>query len=66
MPKHPPDAPFLKVTLNLFASDVVAFRSRYGFGWSEQIRNVVHLNVKDWARQKRVMDLVTEDKPNEI
>ncbi len=54
-----------KVTLNLYSADVSAFRSRYGFGWSEQIRNVVHLNVKDWARQKRVMDLVTEEEPHE-
>lgn len=50
-----------KVTLNLYVSDVVAFRQRYGFGWSEQIRNVVHLNVKDWERQRQVMDLIEDD-----
>lgn len=50
-----------KITLNLFAADVKAFRSRYGFGFSEQIRNVVHRDVADWKRQKRVMDLITDD-----
>lgn len=60
MPNRPTES-FTKVTLNLYSTDVEAFRSRYGFGFSEQIRNVVHLNVQDWARQKRVMDLIDED-----
>ena len=59
-----PTEQLTKVTLNLYSVDVQAFRSRYGFGWSEQIRNVVHLNVQDWQRQKRVMDLITEDTPD--
>lgn len=63
MPNRPIEA-YTKVTLNLYASDVAAFKQRYGFGFSEQIRNVVHLNVQDWARQKRVMDLITEEPEN--
>lgn len=61
MPNRPPES-LTKTTLNLFTSDVVAFRTRYGFGWSEQIRNVVHENVKEWVRSKRVMDLIEEPK----
>lgn len=63
MPNRPTEA-LQKVTLNLLASDVAAFRSRYGFGWSEQIRNLVHSNVVEWERKKRVMDLI-EETPNE-
>lgn len=58
---NPPES-LTKVTLNLYSTDVEAFRARYGFGWSEQIRNVVHENVKEWVRAKRVMDLIEEPK----
>jgi hypothetical protein len=44
MPKKP-DAPIQKVTLNLYKTDVVAMEKYYGYGWSEQVRQLVHQHI---------------------
>ncbi len=39
------DDPLQKVTLNLYAADVLALEAYYGRGWSEQVRQVVHHHI---------------------
>lgn len=60
MPK-PSEEPLTKVTLNLFTSDVLAFKRRYGHGYTEQIRLILRENVKAHSRVKEEIDLITED-----
>ena len=44
MPIHA-DAPLRKVTLNLYDSDCAAMEKRYGRGWSEKVRQLVHEHI---------------------
>ena len=65
MPK-PSEEPLTKVTLNLFRSDVIAFKRRYGHGYTEQIRNLVRANVMLYKKFEHDMDrlgttFLTED-----
>ena len=61
MPK-PSTEPLLKITLNLFHSDIVALRSRYGHGYTEQIRLMVRKNVNGHKSMKRTIeDYLKED-----
>lgn len=46
MPKIKGD-PLQKITLNLYSADVIALRQTYGFGWSEQVREVVKGYLRD-------------------
>lgn len=34
-----------KVTLNLYTADIVKMRERYGYGWSEVVRDWVRLHL---------------------
>lgn len=61
MPKPSPER-LTKVTLNLFTSDVIAFKRRYGHGYTEQIRLILRENVKEHARYKRTVEnLMAQD-----
>lgn len=42
-----PGEPLLKCTLNLFHSDVIKLRSRYGQGWTTQVREWVHNHCRE-------------------
>lgn len=46
------DEPLEKITLNLFASDVLWLREVIGYGWSDSVRKV----VREW-RQKYDQEL---------
>ena len=61
MPK--PSAEFLdKITLNLFRSDIIAFKRRYGHAYKEQIRLILRENVKEHARHKQTIgNLMAQD-----
>lgn len=60
MPR-PLTEPLCKVTLNLFLADRIALKRRYGQGWTEQVRLIVHDNVRAHSQAKRVIDLISED-----
>lgn len=61
MPNQSPE-PLHKLTLNLFHSDIIALKSRYGHGYTEQIRLMVRRNVNEHKRAKRTIeDYVRED-----
>lgn len=45
MPVHP-DSPLRKITLNLYDADVFEMERRYGRGWSEQVRQLVHRHLQ--------------------
>jgi hypothetical protein len=47
MPYPKADEPLSKLTLNLFAQDVVRLKVRYGRGWQEEVRRIIreHLGV---------------------
>ena len=54
--------PLTKVTLNLFRSDVIAFKRRYGQGYTEQIRLLLRENVKEHTRHKQTIEsLMAQD-----
>lgn len=36
-----------KVTLNLFSEDVIAMEKRYGYGWSQIVRELVRKHLKE-------------------
>lgn len=55
MPKRSGDA-LTKTTLNLFTSDIAILRSRYGHGWSEQVRRLVHQDCVDYRKFKRELN----------
>jgi hypothetical protein len=38
----PADRPLLKVTLNLYEEDVAWMKQRWGWGWSTELRAMVH------------------------
>lgn len=46
MPAHPAAAPLRKVTLNLFDTDVAWFQKRFGHGYSEHVRDILHRHVR--------------------
>lgn len=46
------DDSLLKVTLNLNQTDVDFFRERYGYGWSTQLRELMHRHVTDTQRNE--------------
>lgn len=58
------DAPLRKVTLNLYASDVDEMARRYGFGWSEKVRKLVHEHLFK-PKVITVGDLLTENEDGE-
>lgn len=60
MPK-PSEEPLTKITLNVFTSDVIAFKRRYGVGYTEQIRLLLRENVKAYQRAKKEIDYIVED-----
>lgn len=59
MPPHP-DAPLRKTTLNLYLADVSVLERHYGFGWSEQVRQIVHRHVQTLSKHKTIEDLVRD------
>jgi len=46
MPIHP-DNPLRKITLNLYEADCDEMKRRYGRGWSEQVRQLVHRHLRN-------------------
>lgn len=46
------DPPLARCNLNIFAEDKAAMYRRYGHGWSEVVRNLVHEHVKQMEAPK--------------
>lgn len=40
------DSPLRKITLNLYDEDVVRLERRYGYGWSQKVRELIHDHVR--------------------
>jgi len=40
-----------RTNIILHASDVAYFQSRYGYGWTEKVRDIIH----DWVRTKNAI-----------
>lgn len=56
------EQPLTKVTLNLFTSDVLSLKRRYGHGYTEQIRRIVADEGKEHRRHKRTIEsILAED-----
>lgn len=54
--------PLKKITLNLYHDDILALKSRYGHGYTEQIRQIIHDNILSHRQAKRTIeDYVKED-----
>lgn len=64
MPVKPGD-PLKKVTLNLYHDDVIKLQTRYGYGWSEKVRELVREKLREPQRTGIVADYVTEDLEDE-
>lgn len=43
------DEPLEKTTLNLYAADCAMLRAHYGFGWTEQVRQMIHQRVQQFT-----------------
>lgn len=43
-----------KVTLNLYKDDVRAMELRYGYGWSEKVRQLVHDHLRGFKAKMTV------------
>lgn len=56
MPNPGASEPLTKITINLFTSDLDQFRKRYGHGWSEQIRELVRRNCREYLLYKKRCD----------
>lgn len=51
-----------KVTLNLESADVLTLKARYGYGYTEQIRRIVHENCAEYRKHRRsIQDLIAEE-----
>ena len=48
MPTPPLEEPTTKITLNIFSSDYEELKTRFGHGWSAQVRMVIrdHLRIR--------------------
>lgn len=46
--------PLKKITLNLFAVDVLALEEYYGHGWSEAVRDLVHQHIQTAMAHRKV------------
>ena len=42
-----PDSPLRKVTINLYEADCAALEKLIGYGWSEEVRQVVHKYIQN-------------------
>lgn len=49
-----------RTNINLYAKDVRYFQSRYGHGWTEKVREIVH----DWVRTKNAVGPAYTDMQN--
>lgn len=43
------DEPLRKVTMNFYEADCKLLESTYGFGWTEQVRQMIHQRVTQFA-----------------
>jgi hypothetical protein len=50
-----------KVTLNLFASDVEFFASRFGWGWSTELRRIMRREVKAYNKRDQIKEEIEDD-----
>lgn len=57
MPKRP-NEPLRKITINIFDSDARALETIYGWGWSEQIRNLIREHIKAHRPRRTIGDLI--------
>lgn len=46
-----------RITLYLFEDDCQNLESRYGRGWTEQVRLMVEKNCKEWHRHKAALEV---------
>lgn len=47
------DIPLSRTNLNLFAEDKITLYRRYGNGWTEVVRDLVHAHVKQLQEPKQ-------------
>jgi hypothetical protein len=40
-----------KITLNLYEDDVRFFEERFGYGWSTELRRIMHREVVNYIRR---------------
>ena len=60
MPNYRAD-PLTKITLNVFTADLAIFRQRYGSGYTQQIRRLVHQDVVEYKQYQRELDRLEQD-----
>ena len=41
---------FHRTNINLYIDDVAYLRQRYGYGWTEYVRDIVHQHVREECR----------------
>ena len=60
MPRHSLEN-LRKVTLNLFEADCAAMEARYGWGWSENVREMVRNHLTGLRVQKVLTESYGDD-----
>jgi hypothetical protein len=51
-----------KVTLNLYEDDVRFFEERFGYGWSTELRRIMHREVDNYQRRDKARNkLIREE-----
>ena len=48
-----------RTNINLYATDVEWLRKKYGYGWTEKVREIIH----DWTRVRKAMPIITRQTP---
>lgn len=56
----PADAPFRKITLNLYELDCAYLEKVLGYGWTTEVRNAVHEYATRIAGQHISQTLITD------
>lgn len=60
MPSKSPE-PLLKVTLNLYYTDVIKAKTRFGRGYQERLRDLIHEALKDHRPTRTLADFATHE-----
>lgn len=62
-PAHASPLPLRKVTINLYEEDVQRAETLFGYGWSEQLREIIHEALK--AKTKLTIEDIMKDRLND-
>lgn len=58
--RPPADEQLRKVTLNLYDSDCIEAERRYGYGWSEILRNIWREHLAKHARKRFLGEFIDD------